>query len=73
MLDAFAFAAGTFDGNAGAGRGEHVEAVGGADLVNAEEVGAIADDDDALEIVGAGNDGEAVDGLDRCWCFRFRR
>ena len=63
MLDAFAFAAGTFDGNAGAGRGEDVEAVGGTDLVNAEEVGGITDDDNALEIVGAGNDGEAADRL----------
>jgi hypothetical protein len=71
VLDTFALAGGAFDGDPGAGRGEDVEAVGSADLVNAEEVGGVADNDDALEIVGTGNDGEAVDGFVGARAFGF--
>lgn len=54
-----------FDGYAGAGRGEDIEAVGSADLMDAKEVSAIAYNDDAMEAVGAGYDGQSADGLIR--------
>ena len=60
MLNALSLAGVAFNRDAGARRGKHVEAVGGADLVNAEEVGAVADDDDAMQAVGAGDYGEAA-------------
>ena len=47
----------------GAGRGVDVEAGVFAELADAEEVGAVGDDDDVVEIVFVGDGGEAVDLL----------
>ena len=57
----------------GAGRGEHIEAFGGADGVNAEQVRAIADDDQAAQPVGARDDGDAAAPTPQCCGSRFRR
>jgi len=46
-----------------AGRGEDVEARVLTELADAEEVGAVGDDDDVLQIVFVGDGGEAVDLL----------
>ena len=47
----------------GAGRGVDVEAGVLAELADAEEMGAVGDDDDVVEVVLAGDGGEAVDLL----------
>ena len=47
----------------GAGRGVDVEAGVAAELADAEEMGAVGDDDDVVEIVLAGDGGEAMDLL----------
>ena len=61
MLYALCLAGIAFNRYARARRGKHVEAVGGADLVNAEEVSAVADHDNATHSVGAGDDRETLD------------
>ena len=60
VLDPLGFAGAAFDGHAGTRRGEHVQAVGGADRVNAEQVRAVADDHQAAQAVGAGDHGDAA-------------
>jgi hypothetical protein len=47
----------------GAGRGVDVEAGVFAELADAEEVGAVGDDDDMVQVVFVGDGGEAVDLL----------
>ena len=68
---ALGFSGVAFDGYARARRGENVEAVGGADLMDAEEMGAIADDDDAMKTIGAGDYGETAHGLVGAGAFGF--
>ena len=63
VLYALGFSSVAFDGHAGPWRREDVQAIGGADLMDAEEMSAIAYYDDAMKAVGASNDGEAADGL----------
>ena len=60
MLDAFEFPRSAFDGHAGPGRGEYVEAFGGADFVNPEEMRPVADDHQAAQPVGAGDHGDTA-------------
>jgi len=71
VLDALTLAGGAFDRHAGAGRRKYVKTVGGANLVNAEEVGGIADDDDALKVVRAGYDSKTMDRLIGAGAFSF--
>jgi len=71
VLHALSFAGVAFDLDAGTRRSEHIEAVGGAYLVNAEEVGTVADDDDAMQAVGSGDDGKAMDRLVGAGAFGF--
>ena len=52
-----------FNRNARTRRCENIQPICCAYLVNAEEVRGVADDHNALEAVGVGNDGEAMDRL----------
>ena len=63
VLYALGFSSVAFNGYAGTRRREDVQAIGGADLMDAEEMSAITYYDDAMKAVGASNDGEAADGL----------
>ena len=63
VFNTFCFAGIAFDGDAWTRRGQDIEAVGRAYLVNAEQMGRVADNDDAAQIIGAGDDREAMDGL----------
>ena len=71
MLHALGLAGVAFDLDARARRGEHIEARGGANLVDAEQMGGVADNDNAAQIVGACDDGEAPDGLVGAGAFGF--
>ena len=71
MLNAFALSGWALDGHARAGRGEDIEAVGGAYLVYPEEVGGSADNDDAVKVVGTSEDSEPVYRLIGTGAFGF--
>ena len=47
----------------GAGGGVDVEVLLAAEVLDAEEVGSVGDDDEVVEVVGAGDLGEVVDLL----------
>src|ERR1039457_1362832 len=63
MLDTLSLFFAALDSHTRPGRGEHVQAVGGADFMNAEEMRSVADDDQPPQAVGAGNHGDAAGRL----------
>ena len=63
VLNALSLTGIAFNRYAWARRGKHVEAIRGADLVNAEQVSAVADHDNAMHSVGSGDDRETLDGF----------
>jgi len=72
VLYALGFSSVAFNGYARTRRSEDVQAIGGADLMDAEEMSAITYYDDAMKAVGACNDGEAADGLISTGAFGLR-
>ena len=71
VLHALGFAGVAFDGNAGARRSEHAESVGCADLMDAEEMGGIAHNDNAPEVIGACDDCQSPDRFVGTGAFGF--
>jgi hypothetical protein len=71
VFNALGFSTFAFNRDAGTGRCEDFEAIRRTNLVNAEEMSGVADDNDTLQVVGARNDREAMNRLVRTRALGF--